>query len=187
MKLLQKTQVPKLRVVSMSYQHDREWSDLYIPTIKTIVGQYLLVESPIEVDRQQAADLIVMNARNLTIACRVRRPGYVDKYPYEFTIRSRTASRATTELQKITNGWGDWMFYGHAVPEPGIKINRWFLINLRSWRAHMIRRDRSSIKYGQKSNSDGTCFAWFDLSSFPPEPPILVASSQALPDYRQIA
>ena len=171
----------------MSYQHEREWSDLYIPTIKAIVGQYLLVESPIEVDRRQATDLMVLTARNLKIACRVRRPGYADRYPYEFTIRSRTASGATTELQKITNGWGDWMFYGHAAPEPGIKINHWFLINLNSWRAHMIRRDRSSIKYGQKSNSDGTCFAWFDLSSFPPEPPILVASSQPLPGYRQIA
>lgn len=171
----------------MNYLDNREWSDRYIPAIKTIVGQYLLVESPIEVDRQQAADLIVLNARNLTIACRVRRPGYADKYPYEFTIRSRTASGALAELQKITNGWGDWMFYGHAAPASGIKINRWFLINLNSWRAHMIRRDRSSIKYGQKSNSDGTSFAWFDLSSFPPEPAILVSSSQPLPRYRRIA
>jgi hypothetical protein len=55
----------------MSYLHDREWSDPYIPAIKAIVGQYLLVESPIEVDQRQAADLIVLNARNLTIACRV--------------------------------------------------------------------------------------------------------------------
>ena len=171
----------------MSYLHDREWSDRYIPEIKAIVGSHLLVESPLEVDRRQATDLIVLNARNLAIACRVRRPGYADRYPYEFTIRSRTASAVTTELQKITNGWGDWMFYGHATPEPGIKINHWFLINLRSWRAHMIRRNRSAIKYGEKSNSDGTCFAWFDLSSFPPEPPIIIASSNPLPSYRQTA
>lgn len=171
----------------MSYLNDREWSDRYIPTIKSIVGECLLVESPIEIDRQQATDLIILNARNLAIACRVRRPGYTDRYPNEFTIRSRTASGATTELQKITNGWGDWMFYGHAAPEPGIKINHWFLINLTSWRAHMIRRNRTPIKYGEKSNLDGSCFAWFDLSSFPPEPPILVASSKSLPIYRQTA
>lgn len=175
------------RATTVSYLHDREWSDRYIPAIKAIVGQYLLVESPLEVDRKQAADLMVLNARNLTIACRVRREGYADRYPYEFTIRSRTVSGVTTELQKITNGWGDWMFYGHAAPEPGIKINRWFLINLNSWRAHMIRRDRSAIRYGEKFNSDRTSFAWFDLSSFPPEPSILVASSKPLPSYRQIA
>ncbi|WP_228060374.1 MULTISPECIES: hypothetical protein [unclassified Coleofasciculus] len=171
----------------MNYLHDRQWSDCYIPAIKAIVGQYLLVESPLEVDQQQAADLMVLNARNLTIACRIRRPGYADRYPYQFTIRSRTASGATTELQKITNGWGDWMFYGHAAPEPGININHWFLINLRNWRAHMIRRDRSAIRYGEKSNPDGTYFTWFDLSTFPPEPPIILASSQPLPNYRRVA
>lgn len=171
----------------MSYLQNRQWSDHYIPEIKSIVGSHLLVDSPLEVDRQQATDLIVINAKNLAIACRVRRPGYTDKYPYEFTIRSRTASGATTELQKITNGWGDWMFYGHAAPEPGIKINHWFLINLTSWRAHMIRRNCTAIKCGEKSNLDGTSFAWFDLSSFPPEPPIIVAASIALPCYRQTA
>ncbi|MGB5963379.1 MAG: hypothetical protein WBG73_22270 [Coleofasciculaceae cyanobacterium] len=171
----------------MSYLHNREWSDRYIPEIKSIVGSHLLIESPLEIDRQQATDLIVLNAKNLAIACRLRRPGYTDKYPYEFTIRSRTASGATTELQKITNGWGDWMFYGHAASEPGIKINHWFLINLTSWRAHMIRRNRTAIRGDEILNSDGSGFAWFDLSSFPPEPPILVASSKSLPDYRQTA
>jgi hypothetical protein len=68
MKLLKKTQVQKLRVVSMSYLHDREWSDRYIPEIKAIVGSHLLVESPLEVDRRQATDRLKpqLHKRNLT-------------------------------------------------------------------------------------------------------------------------
>ncbi|MEB3278258.1 MAG: hypothetical protein VKK42_04965 [Lyngbya sp.] len=45
----------------------------------------------------------------------------------------------------------------------------------------MIRRHRSSIQFGEKYNSDGTAFIWFDLSTFPSEPPIVLASSLSLP------
>lgn len=171
----------------MSYTSNKEWSDKFLPTIKAILGEHLIVESSLEIDRHQATDLIVLNARNLAIACRVRRPGFAAKYPYQFTLRSRIPSGKDTELQKITNGWGDYLFYGHAVSQTQTSLNPWFIINLKSWRSHMIRRHRSSIQYGQQPNSDGTAFVWFDLSTFPPEPPILLASSLSLPSRPQAA
>ena len=67
--------------------------------------------TPDEIDQKQAADLMVLTAGNVKIACRLRRRGYVEKYRYEFTIRALRDSGAETELSKITNGWGDWMFY----------------------------------------------------------------------------
>lgn len=159
-----------------SYREDRTWSDRYIPEIKRIVGPYLLEESPFEVDTKQAADLIVVRAKAITIACRVRRPGYL-QYKNEFTIRSARDTGAETELNKVTNGFGDWMFYAHALPGDEIGFACWHLISLHSLRAALIR-DRATIKKGNKPNGDGTHFAWFDLTSFPPEPPILIASSE---------
>ncbi len=167
------------------YSKDREWSDQYIPAIQKIVGPHLLVPAPFEIDAKKATDLIVLRARDMMIACRVPRPAkdgersYAERYPDQFTIRSHRDSGAETELAKIVDGWGDWMFYAHAA-ETVAAFEQWFLVNLHAWRAHMIR-SRKIIRKGNQSNGDGTHFAWFDLRSFPPKPPILIASSHLVP------
>jgi hypothetical protein len=155
----------------MSYSVDRRWSDAFIPAIKQIVGPLLLEESSFEVDTKQAADLIVLNARDKTIAARVRRPGYAEKYPFEFTIRSHRDTGTKTELEKIIDGFGDWMFYGHAHSN-GLDITRWMVVNLPSWRAAIIRKQAPYIK---KSNGDGTHFVAFDVRQLPKQ--VLVAAS----------
>lgn len=163
----------------MSYQEDRVWSDRFIPCIKRLVGPHLLEPSSFEVDTKQAADLVVLTAKNMTIACRVRRHGYADKYRYEFTVRSARDSGARTELEKLTDGWGDWMFYGHAAQSSPI-VERWWLIDLSAWRAALIR-DPGSVVKGNKSNGDGTHFVYFDVRSFKDSgKPLLVAASHPL-------
>lgn len=161
-----------------SYGADRKWSDRFIPKIKQIVGPYLLEESSLEVDRKQAVDLVVLNARNLAIAVRVRRPQYESKYKNEFTIRSHRDSGATTEYEKITNGWGDWLFYGFSTPDEK-DVLPWMLIDLHAVRGQLIRH-RADIKMGQKRNGDGTYFTWFDVTSFRADPQILIASSEPI-------
>lgn len=161
-----------------SYSEDRRWSDRFISEIKRIVGPYLLEESSFEVDTQQASDLIVMKANGVTVACRVRRPEYY-KYRYDFTIRSMRDSGAETEQVKIYNGWADWMFYGHAVPDcdviecPGFR--GWMLLNLDSYRSQMITYQSQIIK-NHKSNRDGTYFNVYDIRGFKPHPPLLIGS-----------
>ena len=165
----------------MSYRKDREWSDQFIPRIKWIVGPHLLVPSQFEVDAKQAADLIVLRARDMTIAARIRRCGYAESYPYEFTIRSKRDSGAKTEMAKLLEGWGDWMLYGHAAEDPGL-ISRWWLIDLHQWRERLLRTGFSGSWRGfstEKSNGDGTHFLAFDLRKFTPS--ILIDSSHELP------
>lgn len=163
-----------------AYTKDRAWSDQYIPSIRRVVGPELLVVSPDEIDRTQAADLIVLRGRDMTIAARMRKAGYADRYPYDFTIRSHRESGAKTELAKFLEGWGDWMFYGHASTVPGV-ISRWWLIDLHIWRAALLQQGYSG---GWKSlcttqnNFDGTRFVAFDVRKF--DPRILVASSHKL-------
>lgn len=166
------------------YVEDREWSDLYIPAVKQIVGPLLLEETSFEVDTNQAADLIVMKARDMMIAARVRRPGYAERYPWEFTIRSYRDNGTKTEMQKIVDGFGDWMFYGHAGIVPG-EIDRWFVIDLAKFRAGLIRNafksdplDGREIWWGEKSNNDGTHFCWFDVQKFPAN--ILIKTSHPI-------
>lgn len=153
----------------MSYQADRAWSDNYIDDIRKIVGPRLLVPASLEQDTKQAADLIVLHAKGLTVAARVRRPGFQEKYPHDFTIRSSRENGSKTELAKLIDGWGDWMFYGHASASlPGV-IERWALLDLREWRACLLRDSYESgwLRLArQKSNGDGTKFFAFDLRDF---------------------
>lgn len=170
-----------------AYSKDREWSDLFIPQIKRIVGPLLLDVTPNEIDVSQAADLWVLTARDMRIAARVRRPGFAKQYLYEFTIRAERDNVTKTELAKIVDGWGDWFFYGHA-DEDEKYIEYWWLIDLHAFRAALIRvaTNGARLSCGQKSNHDGTHFKWFDLRSFPDHPPILVSSGQILPALERV-
>lgn len=165
----------------MGYAQDRKWSDAFIPAIKQVVGPLLLEESSFEVDTQQAADLVVMNARDKTIACRVRRAGYADRYGYEFTIRSARDNGAKTELEKIVDGFGDWMFYGHAHQD-GMNVSRWMVISLPALRAAIIRKQASPLK---QSNGDGTHFIAFDARALPND--CVIAASFKLQNDRLAA
>lgn len=156
------------------YVENRRWSDQYLPEVKRIVADHILTEAPDPLDWHEATDLVNMDVRLKHVAVRVRRPGYADRFPYDFTVRSRLASGGQTELTKIVNGHGDWMFYGHAG-EDG-RLSRWWLLDLRAFRSALIRRQ--PIKTGERENSDGSCFRWFDVRSFPSSPRLVVSASQ---------
>lgn len=158
-----------------TWQTDKAWSDRFIPEIRQIVGPRLLVPSSLEVDRTEAADLVILRGRDMTLACRVRKPGFL-QYRNEFTVRCKRDSGAKTELEKITEGWGDWMFYGHANDrQDGFAL--WWLLDLSAWRAHLIR-DKGCVVRGTKPNGDGTHFAWFDITSFKGDPRLVIARSE---------
>ena len=128
----------------------------------------------------EATDLMMLDARDMRVAARVRRPGYSQRYPFQFTIRSAVASGRQTELSKIVNGNGDWMFYGHSNADQS-RLDAWWLIDLRAFRAGLIRNrlNERQIVMGDQRNPDGTRFKWFDVRSFPADPPLVVASSDS--------
>lgn len=167
----------------MSYQSDRSWSDQFLPQVRAIVGPHLLVPAPFELDAKEATDLMVLRARDMTIAVRLRRPGYADKYRYQFTIRSKRDSGSKTEMAKLLEGWGDWMLYGH-VDDAG-SISTWWLIDLHLWRARLLRegyaRPWRTLAIEQSNTDKQTHFMAFDLRVF--QPSILVAGSHELCDF----
>lgn len=151
----------------MNYRENRSWSDKFIPHIRAIVGPCLLVPSSFEQDTEQAADLVVLKGRNMDIAARVRRPGYL-KYRHEFTIRSKPLSGAKTELHKILEGWGDWLFYAHAADDEE-SLCHWMIVDLHEWRKSLLYAGFSHGWGGvceKRTNGDGTEFLAFDIRKF---------------------
>jgi hypothetical protein len=106
----------------MSYQTDKQWSDLYVPEVRRIIGiaigkrllenpEMLTVETATHTeDTQHATDFVASIATSMgSVACRLRRPECKAR---DFTIRSWRASGAKTELEKIRAGEGRWFLYG---------------------------------------------------------------------------
>lgn len=166
----------------MSYESDRGWSDRYIPAICRIIGPRLMITAPLKRDREEAADLIYLTARDVTVAARVRRAGYHGRYPDEFTIRDSRPSGAVTELTKILQGWGHWFFYGHAAGQSELDLAAWLLIDLRQLRYFFLRHPEflhtpDGIGRGRGRNPDGTTFRWYNAKIIQRDCPALLIAS----------
>jgi hypothetical protein len=164
-----------------------KWQMQFVPLVCSIVGPLLIEPAPFELDACEATDLLVLKARDMRIACRIRSPGYLEEHGWEFTLRSRLDTGTVTEMDKVLlHGYADAMFYAHAsLPVVG-PFSRWLFINLAHFRGHMTSRERrAAIRHGECSNGDGTHFCWFDVRSFLPDPPLLIAQSHQWHDETQ--
>jgi hypothetical protein len=97
---------------------------------------------------------------------------YWKRYPDQFTLRSRLDSGTKTELAKILEGFGDWMFYGFSDGE--MAIRRWYLIDLHVFRWNWALFP-DAFRSEEKKNGDGTYFRAFWIRSFPDFPPLLIS------------
>jgi hypothetical protein len=165
----------------LAWEANKAWSDRFMGEVKQIVGPKMLDIAPLEIDQKQAGDLVLLRGRNSTIAVRIRRFGFLPKYANEFTIRFDVPSGFKTEYEKIANGFGDLFFYAHS-DEAEVRLVRWMLIDLNAFRSHLIlsrdpKTGRTKFNCGSKSNPDGTQFRWFDASTFPPDPKLVLYQS----------
>lgn len=155
-----------------SWKGDKRWSDRFLPQIKGILGQHLIGEPAAEEDAERNTDLIVLRMEAVRIACRVRRAAYLPRYGCEFTIRAGRPSGVKTELAKVIEGWGDYLFYGFA-DEAEARLSQWALADLRVFRLAYMRRlagmDAGQVPGMAKANGDGSSsFAVFRWDEFPP-------------------
>ena len=142
----------------MSYKENRTWSDGYMPSVKSILGQAIIKESSFQQDTEQGFDLITPNTKK--IACRVRDYDKYKQYLQQFTIRSQSKHNQETEIHKILKGCGDWMFYGFTK---GTDVVKWSIINLDVFRANHI-----NAHFKENQNYDGTKFRAYTMGTFPP-------------------
>ena len=142
----------------MNYNQQRKWSDGFMPSVKSILGQAIIAESTFEEDTEQAFDLITPSSRK--IACRVRDYDKYKQYIQEFTIRSQSYHNRKTEIHKILEGHGDWMFYGFTQ---GNDVKYWSIIDL-----DVFRNKHKTAHYKENKNYDGTKFRAYTLGTFQP-------------------
>ena len=121
-----------------NWQTDKRWSDRFLPEIKRILGEHLIAEPPVEEDAERNTDLVVLRLDAVRIACRIRKYGYLDRYGSEFTIRAGRPSGTKTELTKVIEGWGDYLFYGFA-DENEKYLAHWILGDLKAFRLYFNR------------------------------------------------
>ncbi len=153
------------------WQNDKRWSDRFIPQIREVVAQHLILEAPLEEDQHHNTDLIVLCSSAVRVACRVRRAAYAERYSNEFTIRTRRLYGTKTELAKILEGWGDALFYGFGDE---VGLSRWLLGDLnvfRRWYGDEVRHLPEGCPPGlEQTNGDHSSqFMAFPIRWLPPE------------------
>jgi hypothetical protein len=177
---------------------DKNWSDVFLPEIKRILGEQFIAEPPVEEDRERNTDLMVLRLDSIRVGCRVRRKfnwkgqDQVLLYGHEFTIRSDRPSGNKTELRKIIEGWGDYFFYGFS-DETEKRLERWFIGDFNIFRGWVSDRFFKSEKSWvcEKVNQDGSStFKVFRVDAIPgfvvasswgdtnEKPPLLTGASQ---------
>jgi len=168
--------------MAQNWNKDKRWSDRFLPGITRILGEYFIGEPPIEEDQERGTDLIVLGMNNQRFACRVRRHSYLERYANEFTVRVTRPSGVKTELAKILEGWGDFMFYAFATKDE-MDFALWSILSLNVFRLNFHYRTVDLAK-GQvpgllASNHDASSdFRVFRLADFPG---IVLASGGPLP------
>jgi hypothetical protein len=156
----------------------RKWSDRFLPQIQEIVGRFTIGVASYDSDVREATDIV---AHSKKIAVRVRQFGFFNKYPEQFTLRAQLDTGTVTELQKIIHGHADWAFYGHADKQE-MQVEHWMVLDLHVFRSTLlsdILNKSFKIRWGGKSNGDGTYFKWFDVRTFPPN--LIIGCSVPLP------
>lgn len=159
------------RIRMIAWTEDKKWSDRFIPEIKAIVGNYILDIAPADDDRERNTDLIVLGVNAARIACRVRRWNYMP-YSDEFTIRTHRPRGTKTELAKIIEGWGDYVFYAISDREEN-SLACYILGDLRVFRTWFVRKlweNKGVIPGRKKNNTDGSSsFLAFKIDEMPSE------------------
>jgi hypothetical protein len=151
------------------WQGDKKWSDKYVLEIKRHLGEFLIgAPENINEDISHNTDLIVLELKAVRIACRVRKDKYREKYGHEFTIRSRRSTGIKTELAKIIEGWGDYIFYGFADEN---SLTQWFIGDLKAFRlwfcSELARRHGAAPGVLQENPDGSSDFRAFEKSIIP--------------------
>jgi len=146
---------------------DKKRVDKFEPLIKQILGLHLILTADIQRDEREATDLMVLELRPFRVGCRIRSFDYLNRYPDEFTIRSDRPSGFPSELTKIVDGWGDYLFYGFA-DAAGLSLASWFIGDLHIFRGTFSRNlFLRQPQFLQRNGDESSRFFAWPLNQFP--------------------
>jgi hypothetical protein len=151
----------------MSWADSKLWADAYTPEIKRIIGECLIYEAPLYVDRNCNTDLIVPAA---SVSVHVRAHQYARLYADEVAVRDSRPYNET-ELSKIMAGRGTHLLYAFAAAE-GPTLCAWTLGRLDVLARYYLEYIRLNGKPPGElhANKDGSSsFRTFRLADLPPD------------------
>lgn len=147
---------------------DKLATDPYLEHAREIIGPHLVHEAPLELDRKENTDLLVLG-REVRVAVRIRANRYEARYGDEFTLRSGRPSGAKTELQKVLDGFGDYFLYGfRSKYEPG-RLSSWVLGDLDVFRRWYAEHEDAGTPMQNRQGpvDDRTWFRAFRIDELP--------------------
>lgn len=129
----------------------------------------VLTEACRQDDLHRNTDLRIGFAADLPIACRVRHHHYLHRYGDEFTIRSRARYGGKTEIHKVIDGEGTFVFYGFVSDTGPDRLARWFIGDLDIWRKWRLSRISTGLPTyrTEMPNGDGTHFQAYNINDLP--------------------
>lgn len=155
----------------IGWQEDKRWSDRFLPEVKGLLGKTLISEPPVEEDQERNTDLVVLRLDAVRIGVRIRRHDQI-RYADEFTLRTGRPSGIKTELTKVIEGWGDYLFYGFADQQEQ-NLHRWIIGDLKAfrvWHSRELARNGGKPPGKRKNNTDGSssfcAYRWTDIPGF---------------------
>ena len=155
--------------MSHTFESKYAWQLPHLPAVITTIAPFVIVQTSEQVDREEAADLIVSGG---TVAVRLRNnelgrwaKDYAGRFPFDFTIRREVSNGIQTEAHKIMKGYGKWMFYGHVRDGD---IIRWMFLSLDAFRRSFPTSDSYRGKTITNTDDGGvTKFVAFDVRKMP--------------------
>jgi hypothetical protein len=132
-----------------------------------------LLDATPQQDMQEATDLklgrISRGTDKVDIAVRVRGHKYWRNTTYreQFTIRRQTAHGARTEIHKVMEGFGTFMFYGFESAGGTDRLIQFTVIDLDVFRGCVKQWPNPAVRWEDVPNWDYTRGAAFSFSSFP--------------------
>lgn len=148
------------------------FSKKFYKEMSSILGKQVVREAPLDDDLRKCTDLMVLQVGHARIACRVRKHSYI-KYSNEFTIRTRTTNgQNKTEYNKLFEDKTSLQYYIYAFAnkaETGLA-----LYSVIDWPAFIQIHNNyvasgslcEGTHYGDRTNSDGSAFRYFNLHEF---------------------
>lgn len=118
----------------MGYSIRRQDSDLYLPTVQTILAGYFhcpddqIRTSTFLEDVKQATDLVTPGDHK--IAVRVRSSKYKPNFFGQFTVRTSAGKDGLSELSKLQSCKADYIFYGFHSDDDGKTLTDWWLMSV---------------------------------------------------------
>jgi len=142
------------------YNNDRAIEDKFSTIIKNILGNFFITKQDID-DLEKGKDFAIYHIQPFSVAVRLRRFDYFQKYRDEFTVRWSRPSGVRTEIDKIRDREVQYFMYGFLSLRED-RIIQYFIADLK----YFTNQQPYAIIPNNPNDSE---LAVFKLNQFPKE------------------